>query len=67
MIDEPSTSAAKKSGKPDLLDRDTLRQEPIEKRKAVKTGDNPTKKKQSEIRLNDFERKMIGDGNCFFR
>ena len=67
MIDEPSTSAANKSGKPDLLDRDTLRQEPIEKRKAVKTGDNPTKKKQSEIQLNDFERSMIGDGNCFFR
>ena len=67
MIVEPSTSAANKSGKPDLLDRDTLRQEPIEKRKAVKTGDNPTKKKQSEIQLNDFERSMIGDGNCFFR
>ena len=67
MIDEPSTSAANKNGKPDILERDTLRQEPIEKRKAVKTGDNPSQKKQREIQQNDFERNMIGDGNCFFR
>lgn len=67
MIVEPSTSTANKSGKPDLLDRETLRQEPIEKRKAVRTGDNPSQKKQREIKHDDFERKMIGDGNCFFR